>query len=128
MYVQIDHRLLEDPISFRCAKSLGISHNELIGMLAKLWKFAMVHRNDGNLFDLNDEEIAAAACFTCDENLTNGSASFFVASLIENKFLTSEKTIPNWHEHSGQIFAERRRVKEYRDKKKQEEVESKAKT
>jgi hypothetical protein len=97
-------------------------------MLAKLWKFAMIHRNDGNLFDLNEDEIASAACFTCDENVTAMTASFFVASLIENKFLTHEKTIPNWHEHSGQIFAERKRVKEYRDKKKQEEDGSKAKT
>jgi hypothetical protein len=122
MYVQMDHKLYDDPALFRCSERLQVNHKEMLGMISLLWKFAMIHRIEGNLSDLSDKEIARSACFDSTE------PENFVAALIENGFLTTEKKIPNWYEHSGQIFAERRRVKEYRDKKKKEEVESKAKT
>lgn len=95
----------------RTAMAAGVSANEVIGWLVRLWMYAAEFAPDGDL-RLSDAELAALVdCPARRRDLA-------VAALIDGGWLTEDRRLHDWDDWSGahirRMVAERERVGRYR--------------
>lgn len=88
---------------------LKISRKEAIGLLHCLWWWAAVHREDGDLSGLFDNDIAAA----CD---WEGDSKSLVKTLHDTGWLVNYR-IADWMGHVGMLLNSRQRTRRWREKR-----------
>ncbi len=123
-WVKIDIDLLGHFKTKKVAALLGLPPVYVAGHLQALWGNALRYRPDGDLTDLEEDGIASCAEWTGDPHV-------FVEALVGVRFLEQTRDgrilIHDWEQYSGQYLqqkeATRKRVAEWRDKKRQEREE-----
>lgn len=80
-----------------CASALRIPVVHFVGHLHLLWHAVLEQQADGDLAKWSDAAISAAALYT-------GSAPRFVAVLISNGFLDSDRKIHDWLDYAGKYL------------------------
>lgn len=71
-----------------------------IGVLHKLWWWAMDYAQDGDLSPFSDRQIAKA----CD---WRGDPAVFVDALLATGFVNEDRTIHDWHDYAGRLIERR---------------------
>lgn len=104
----------------RFARKLGVTVPAAIGHLHLLWWWAMDNLPDGNLSEMESEDIA-------DEMMFDGDSENLVDALIESGFvdvIDEQNFIHDWHDYIGKLVekrekdAERKRLERAKTPKK----------
>ena len=121
-YVTVTIDIFDHPKMRRLARDLGISPNDTVCHLLRLWIWCWKFRPDGDLCGTESIEIAEAAEWDGDPDL-------FVSSLERRGWLDKIAdgwAVHDWFEHSGKVFAERQEkrdlMRKLRERRKTDEA------
>jgi len=81
-----------------------VADSAAIGILHRLWWWAVDYAPDGSLVKFTDRQIARGCRW-------NGDPKHFVASLIEAGFIDADRRLHDWDEYGGRLLEQRERYR-----------------
>jgi hypothetical protein len=112
-WIRLDCSLSRHPKVARFAKAMGIGRHEAIGILVDLWTWAVDYCDgDGDLSKYSSEEILTALGVGQQAALIQVDMieALLTAGLLDRR--GKRVTLHDWHEHQGQLVAQREKNRE----------------
>ena len=112
-WIRLDCSLSRHPKVARFAKGMGIGRHEAIGILVDLWTWAVDYCDgDGDLSKYSSEELLTALGVDQQAALIQVDMieALLTAGLLDRR--GKRVTLHDWHEHQGQLVAQREKNRE----------------
>lgn len=118
-WIESHQSLGRHPKTKAAARALGISRVQLVGHLHYLWWWALDFAEDGDLSDIDPNDIA-------EEAMWEGDPQDFIDALTAAGFLTAGHHINDWDDYTGRLIAQREsnreRQRRFRERRRSENV------
>jgi len=116
----VDHEAFESVETYRLATRLRISHEEAVGIVAKLWMYGAKHwaLDDALSYPTGEEILEAAAPSKLEEGCSVLGALVGCGYLVEKAFASSTSALLRWYSICGiaEMTARERRLRVKRER------------
>lgn len=100
-WIRVHANLAAKPVVWRAAEALGVSQNEAVGLLVRLWGAVSLYGENGQLAGLPDAQIESWAGW-------RGKKGRF-ATFIRSHHLDADGRVNEWDEYAGALETRRRK-------------------